>query len=89
MRERAGALLLASWELIAAGQKRQNLAYRPLLAAGFGQGQVRLDSVPVAAAVFSLDDVSRLGQILNDAIGAPLSDADPVGDVTQPYPRVA
>jgi hypothetical protein len=87
--ERAGVSLLASRKPIAAGQKRQDLAYRPLLAAGFGQGQVRLDSVAVAAAIFLLDDVSRLGQILHDAVGAALSDANPVGDVTQAYPRVA
>jgi hypothetical protein len=39
--------------------------------------------------VFLLNDVSRLGQILHDAVGAAFSDANPCGDLTQPYPRVA
>jgi hypothetical protein len=41
-----------------------------LLAGGFGQQEVGLDLVTVAAAVFLLDHVAGRGQASDDAVGA-------------------
>jgi hypothetical protein len=41
-----------------------------LLAGGFGQREVGLDLVTVAAAVFLLDGIAGRGQAGDDAVGA-------------------
>jgi hypothetical protein len=56
---------------------------------GFGQREVRLDLVSVAAAVFVLDHVAGCGQVGEDAVGAALGDVQAGCDVAQPRVRVA
>jgi hypothetical protein len=56
---------------------------------GFGQREVRLDLVTVAAAVFGLDHVAGCGQVGDDAVGAALGDVQAGCDVAQPRARVA
>ena len=51
---------------------------------GFGQREVRLDLVAVAAAVFVLDDVPGVGQVGDDAVRAAFGDSQAGGDVPQP-----
>jgi hypothetical protein len=57
------------------GVTQRGVADGTLSAVGFGQRQVRLDLVAVAAAVFLLDDVAGPGQVGDDAVGAALGDA--------------
>ena len=54
----------------------------------WGERQVGLDLVAVAAAVFVLDDVSGLGEIGDDAVGDVPGDAGPGRGVAQPHARV-
>ena len=54
----------------------------------FGQRQVRLDLVAVAAAVFLLHHVAGFGQVGDDAAGAALGDVHAGRDVAQPHARV-
>jgi hypothetical protein len=49
---------------------------------GFSQGQMGLDSVAIATAVFVLHDVAGCGQLGDNAKGAALGDAERRGDVT-------
>jgi hypothetical protein len=53
------------------------------LAGGFGQWEVRLDLVAVAAAVFLLDHVAGSGLAGDDAAGAALGDAQAGRDIAQ------
>ena len=55
----------------------------------FGERQVGLDLVAVAAAVLVLDDVPGLGEIGDDAVGGALGDARPGRAIAQPHARVA
>ena len=55
---------------------------------GFGQREVRLDLVAVAAAVFVLDHVAGCGQVGDDAVGAALGDVQAGRDVARPRARV-
>jgi len=67
----------------------QDAADGGLLAGGFGQREVRLDLVAVAAAVFLLRRVAGCGQVGDDAVGAALGAARAGRDVAEPHARVA
>jgi hypothetical protein len=58
-----------------AREKGEDFADGGLLAGGFGQREVCLDLVAVAAAVFLLHHVAGCGQVGDDAVGAALGDA--------------
>ncbi len=70
-----------------ARQEGGDFADGGLLASGFGQREVRLDLVAVAAAVFLLHHVAGCGQVGDDAGGAALGDAQAGRDVAQPHSR--
>jgi len=53
-------VIAEQWRVIAE-QQGQDFAHGALPAGGFGQRQVGLDFVPIAAAVLLLDDVAGLG----------------------------
>ena len=72
-----------------AGEEGQHLADGGLLAGGFGQRQVGLDLIAVAAAVFLLQHVTGFGQVGDDAVGAAFGDAQAGREVAQPHARVA
>src|SRR5207247_6776392 len=59
---------------VVAREEGQDFADGAFPAGGFGQGQVRLDLVAVAAAVLLLDEVAGCGQVGDDAVGAALGD---------------
>ncbi len=69
-----------------ADEQGQDFADGWFLAGGFGQREVRLDLVAVAAAVFVLDDVAGCGQVRDDAVDAAVGDAQAGRDVAQPGP---
>jgi hypothetical protein len=69
-------------------EEGQDFADGGFLAGGFGQREVGLDLVAVAAAVFVLEDVAGCGQVGDDAVGAAFGDAQAGRDVAQPRPRV-
>src|SRR5690349_25016040 len=50
---------------------------------------MRLDVIPVAAAVLLLDHVPGLDQVRDDAEGAPLGDVQAVRDIAQTHSGVA
>jgi hypothetical protein len=58
-----------------AREQGQDAADGGFLAGGFGQPEVRLDLVAVAAAVFLLRHVAGCGQVGDDAVGAALGAA--------------
>jgi len=64
----------------------QQIADGGSLAGSFGQRQVFLDLVAVAAAVFVLDDVPGCGQVGDDAVGAALGAARAGRDVASRTP---
>jgi hypothetical protein len=71
-----------------AGQDGEDFADGRFLAGGFGQREVGLDLVTVAAAVFLLDHVTGFGQVGDDAVGAAFGDAQAGRDDAQPRARV-
>jgi phage shock protein C len=71
------------------GEESQDFAYGRFLAGGLRQRHMRLDLVAVAAAVFVLHHVASFSEIGDDAVGAPLRDAQAVRDVTQPDAGIA
>ena len=73
---------------VVAGEEGQDFADGAFPAGGFGQGQVRLDLVAVAAAVLLLDEVAGCGQVGDDGVGAALGDVQAGGDVAQARARV-
>jgi hypothetical protein len=73
---------------VVAGQEGQDFADGAFPAGGFGQGQVRLDLVAVAAAVLLLGEVAGCGQVGDDGVGAALGDVQAGGDVAQARARV-
>ena len=72
-----------------AGEESEDFADGRFLAGGLRQRHVGLDLVAVATAVFVLHHITSFGEIGNDAVGAPLGDAQPVRDVTQPDTGIA
>jgi len=66
------------------GEEGEDFADGGFLAGGFGQREVRLDLVAVAAAVFVLDHVAGCGQVGDDAVGAALGDVQAGRDVAEP-----
>src|SRR6266581_1879665 len=72
---RAPVIRVGSRRRVGAGQEGQHLTDGGLLAGGFGQREVGLDLVAVAAAVFLLDYVTGPGQVGDDAVGAAFGDA--------------
>jgi hypothetical protein len=66
-----------------ADQESQDLADGVLPADGLRERQVRLDVIPIAAAVLLLDYVPGLDQVPDDAEGAALGDVQAGRDVAQ------
>ncbi len=58
-------------------------------AGGFGQREVCLDPVAVAAAVFLLHHLAGCGQAGDDAVATAFGDARAGRDVAEPHARVA
>jgi hypothetical protein len=73
----------------APARRAQDVADGGFLAGGFGQREVCLDLVTVAAAIFLLHHVAGCGQAGDDAVGAALGDARAGRDAAEPHPRVA
>jgi len=71
-----------------AGQQGQHIADGAFPAVWFWQRQVRLDVIPVAAAVLLLDHVAGLDQVGDDAERAALGDVQAGRDVAQAHPGV-
>src|SRR5256885_1972757 len=71
-----------------AGQEGQDLTDGGFPAAWFWQREMRLDVVPVAAAVLLLDYVAGLDQVGDDAEGAALGDVQARRHVAQAHPGV-
>jgi hypothetical protein len=71
-----------------ASEEREDFADGQV-AVGLGQRQVGLDLVAVAAAVFVLDYVAGIGEIVDDAMSSALGDAQAGRDVAQPGSRIA
>jgi hypothetical protein len=67
----------------------EKLTDRPLMADRLAQRHIALDAVVGAPAVLVFDDVSRFGQVVNDADHGALADADDSSDLTQAHTRVA
>jgi hypothetical protein len=57
-----------------AREEGEDFADGGFLGGGFGQREVGLDLVAVAAAIFLLDHVAGCGQVGDDAAGAALGD---------------
>jgi hypothetical protein len=70
-----------------AREQGEDFADGGFLAGRFGQPQVRLDLVAVAAAVFLLHHVAGFGQAGDDAVGAALGDVQAGRGVAQPHAR--
>ena len=66
----------------------EDVADGRFLAGRFGQRQVRLDLVAVAAAVFLFHHIAGFGEVGDDAVGAALGDAQAGRDVAQSRARV-
>jgi len=73
---------------VCAGQQVQDLADGAFPPVRFGQREVGLDVIAVAAAVLLLDHVAGLDQVRDDAEGAAFGDVQAVRDVAQAYPGV-
>jgi hypothetical protein len=58
------------------------------LGARFGQWQVSLDLVAVAAAVFLLHHIAGLSEVADDAVGGALGDVQAGSYVAEPQARV-
>jgi len=71
-----------------AGQEGQDLADGAFPPVRFGQREVCLDVVAVAAAVLLLDHVAGLDQVRDDAKGAAFSNGQAGRDVAQAHPGV-
>ena len=74
--------------LASSHQEGQEIADGGFRAGGFGQRQVRLDLVAVAAPALLLDDIPGCGQVRDDRVGAALGDAQPGRDLAQPHAGV-
>jgi hypothetical protein len=72
-----------------AREEGEGFADGGFLAGRFGQRQVCLDLVAVAAVIFLLHHVADFGQVGDDAVGAALGDAHASRDVAQPHAWVA
>src|SRR5690348_13883518 len=68
-----------------AGKQSEDFADGPFAARGIWEWQVRLDLVVVAAAVLHLGDISGLGEVGHNAVGASFGNANAGGNLAQPH----
>jgi hypothetical protein len=68
---------------LANSQKVKDLTDGPLPADRITQGKVRLDVVPVAAAIFLFHDVPCPGEVVNDAVRRALGDIKRRGQIPE------
>jgi hypothetical protein len=62
-------------------EQSDDLTNRPLSPDGFGQGEIALDAIAIAATLLLLDDVASLDQVVDNAERAALRDIDIGGNL--------